>query len=197
MTAVYIDVYVVVNEVLAGIVSYNFKANLMGIPEHEFGGDLFLSGESLLVSKGPAPADRASCNVGNQSSLGINFQALLTGKPKGDALRIGLWVDNKIVFHLSLVPVIDEVNCWINLAVFDFAKSANIRVPMPRVIPDKIIDGARKLVEAIDYGGRIRAKQGDAELGWGEYRRGTARMVVRSSCGRQILRATGLKRQHR
>ena len=66
---------------------------------------------------------------------------------------------------------------------------------MPRVIPDKIIDGARKLVEAIDYGGRIRAKQGDAELGWGEYRRGTARMVVRSFCGRQILRTTGLKRQ--
>src|SRR5882724_7335245 len=66
---------------------------------------------------------------------------------------------NKIIFQLALVPIIDEVNSGINLLVFYFGKQRNPRLPLLWGVTDKVTGGARLVAHRLDAGNRVCPKQ--------------------------------------
>ena len=63
------------------------------------------------------------------------------------------------MFQLSLVPVVDQIDSGIDVAVADLRVGGNVRAPLLRVVADKIIGLAWERVQPIDGWMGIRANQ--------------------------------------
>ena len=70
--------------------------------------------------------------------LQAELDALIAARPK-IAAEISARRDDKIVFQLPLIAVVDQVNAGIDRRVFDTRVSWHIRAPLCRIVTDEVM----------------------------------------------------------
>src|SRR5712671_1603125 len=78
--------------------------------------------------------------------------------------------DNKIVFQLALVSIIDKVNSRINLLVFYLGKHGNSHVPMLWLVANKITGSAGLIGNRLESGSRVCATEAHSHYRLGDLR---------------------------
>ncbi len=89
----------------------------------------------------------------------IQLRALRAVELNLDAARVCSRCDVEIVFELSLVAVIDEVDARVDAGVMHLAIHGDARAPVGRVVADEVVQTARHLFAPLDLRLGARARQ--------------------------------------
>ena len=105
-------------------------------------------------------AQFTSRHVQYEVTIGIHLEPVRAGKAQGDGLRIGTRRDDEVVFKLSLVAVVDEIDPGIDVVVADLGVGRDVRAPLLGIVTQKVMDLAGEQLVA----GHLRRVVGLKEL---------------------------------
>ena len=74
-----------------------------------------------------------------------------------DSGRIGAGRDNKVVFQLALVAVINHVHARVHIPVMDLGVVRDIGAPLLGIVPLEVVALAGQLVGSFHFRGGVRA----------------------------------------
>src|SRR6266852_2475078 len=83
-----------------------------------------------------------------------------------DSTRVSAGSNNKVVFELTLVAVIDQVNSGIDVLVPHLGVRGNIRSPLLGIIADEVVGNAGQFTLAHHRRFSVRAHKTHAHCGW-------------------------------
>ena len=133
-------------------------------------GELAFDGMTLAVGfliddAGLRKAIRPFSPVTSRSPSRVRAELLAPGELEADGFGIGVGGDYEVVFKLSLVAVVDEVDAAIDMAVADFGVCGDIGVPFGGVVAEEVVGYTGELVCAFDAGVGYVGAERDAS-GW-------------------------------
>src|SRR5438094_8093512 len=101
--------------------------------------------------------DLASAGLQNEIAFTVEFQAVSSVKRNPDLSRISAGSQTKVIFKLSLLPVIDHVNARIDASVSHLSKRRNVGVLSASIIADQIIALALQRLKTYNLWPGLRA----------------------------------------
>src|ERR1044071_2781487 len=103
--------------------------------------------------------ERSRLSRQHQIAIAIKLDSAYAIELEPDRVGITVWCNHKVVFKLTTVAVIDQIDAGINLVIFDLAVISDIGPPLLRVIPKKVICFSRKLIKALRLYVVVRSHQ--------------------------------------
>src|SRR6266404_4902242 len=85
-------------------------------------------------------------------------------KGKTNVIRIGPRQDIEVIFEVSVVAIVSEINSRINLAVGNSLVSGHVCFPLRRIVTEQIIPKTRQLLQTVQSCAGICAVQLQPEL---------------------------------
>src|SRR6266542_4095404 len=101
--------------------------------------------------------DLASAGLQNEIAFGINRKVLSACESNPDLSRISAGSQTKVIFKLTLLAVINQINPRINSGVSHLSKSRNVGVPSALIIADQVIALALQRLKTFNLWSRVRA----------------------------------------
>src|SRR5438552_11092486 len=114
----------------------------------------------LLIDYGLVLANITLRSPQQQVAAGVDFHSLgaLEGKFDGLAVRAGR--HDEIVFQLSLISVVDQIDAGIHVVVSDLGIGADVGPPLLGVASNEVVDLSGKLV----FSGQLGLVVGSGQL---------------------------------
>src|SRR5262245_7603802 len=97
--------------------------------------------------------------------------------------------NNEVIFKLLLIPVVDEIDSWVNVFIADLAESWKVCLPFFRHISQQVVNLAGQLISSLDLSVTVRALKNHCQprlLARRLHRlRLTERSVIIARCGKR------------
>ena len=105
---------------------------------------------SELVNHGPLQLHLADASLKQQVAIFVSGYLLRAVERERNDIGVGSGCNNKIVFQLALIAVVDEIDAFVDFMVVDASASGDISAPVPGILADEIVALAGKLLESFD-----------------------------------------------
>ncbi len=105
-----------------------------------------------MIDDGLVLADVSARSVQHETTFGVDLQLVRAPEAEHDLVRVRAGRDDEVVLELTLVPVVDEVDTRIDVAVLDLWIGGHVGAPLRAILADEVIRLAGELVEPGHHG---------------------------------------------
>src|SRR5207302_4626214 len=120
---------------------------------------------SWLIDNWLAESQLRTLGLHHQIPLGIYLESFCAWKCHPDGLGVTPRRHHKVVFQLSLVAVIDQVNARVNLPIADLGIGGNVAPPLRRIVAEEVVALAGQFFDPGDLPCRPRPNRLHTENG--------------------------------
>src|SRR5437879_12953596 len=111
---------------------------------------------SWLIDNWLAKSQLRTLGLHHQIPLRIYLESFCAWKCQPDGLGVATRRHHKVVYQLSLVAVVDQVNARVNLPIADLGIGGNVAPPLRRIVAEEVEIGRASCREGVrESGGEV------------------------------------------